>query len=425
MEKGSYGFETLALHWGNIVDNTGSRATPLYRTASYLFKDAEHARALFDLKESGFIYTRIGNPTQEVLERRICALEGGKGALALASGTAAIFYTVINVCRAGDEVVSSSKLYGGTFTMFNNILPQFGINVKFVDPGDVSNFERAITEKTRLIYTETISNPVLDIVDIEELSKIARKHNLPLAVDSTFTTPYLMKPIEYGADIVIHSLTKWIGGHGTAIAGIVVDAGNFDWKDEKFSLYNELDESYHGIRFAHDLGDLNDIAFITRMRIVPLRNLGACISPDNAWIILQGVETLALRMQRASENAMKVALFLQENRAVEWVRYPGLESDPSHKLASKYMKNGFGTMVVFGIKGGQEAGERFISKLKLISHLANVGDAKSLAIHPASTTHGQLTEQQKMASGIAPNLIRLSIGIESVDDIIEDIEKAL
>ncbi len=425
MSENNYRFETLALHSGNRPDETGSRATPLYRTASYLFKDAKHARDLFDLKEEGFIYTRIGNPTQEALERRVCALEGGKAALALASGTAAIFYTVINICRAGDEIVSSSKLYGGTFTMFNDILPRFGINVRFVDPSDISNFDRAVTGKTRLFFAETISNPVLDVLDIEGLSAVAKKHNIPLAVDSTFTTPYLMRPIEFGANIVIHSLTKWMAGHGAAIGGIVVDAGNFDWKDAKFSLYNEADESYHGIRFAHDLEGLNDIAFITRMRIVPLRNLGACISPDNAWLILQGIETLALRMERISANALFVAAFLSGNDAVEWVRYPGLKTDNSHKLATKYLRNGFGGVVVFSLKGGRQAGESFISKLRLISHLANVGDARSLAIHPASTTHSQLTDAQQREAGIAPGLIRLSIGIEHIDDILDDLSQAL
>jgi len=390
-----------------------------------LFKDAKHARDLFDLKEDGFIYTRIGNPTQEALERRVCALEGGKAALALASGTAAIFYTVINICRVGDEIVSSSKLYGGTFTMFNDILPQFGINVRFVDPSDISNFDKAVTGKTRLFFAETISNPVLDVLDIEGLSALAKKHNIPLAVDSTFTTPYLMRPIEFGANIVIHSLTKWMAGHGTTIGGIVVDAGDFNWKDTKFSLYNEANESYHGIRFAHDLEGLNDIAFITRMRIIPLRNLGACISPDNAWLILQGIETLALRMERISANALSVAAFLSGNDAIEWVRYPGLKTDNSHKLATKYLRNGFGGVVVFSLKGGRQAGESFISKLRLISHLANVGDAKSLAIHPASTTHSQLTDVQQREAGITPGLIRLSIGIEHIDDILDDLSQAL
>jgi O-acetylhomoserine (thiol)-lyase len=419
-------FDTIAIHGGIKVDrDTLSRAVPLYRTTSYLFKSSEHAVKLFNLEEEGYIYTRIGNPTQEVLEKRVAMLEGGKGALALASGTSAIFYTVINICESGDEIISSDKLYGGTFTMFNDILPQFGIKVRFVNPNNPNEIKTQINKKTKMIYTETIGNPSLDVSDLELLSEIAKEYNIPFVVDSTFTTPYLIRPIEYGANIVVHSLTKWLGGHGTAIGGIVIDAGNFNWQDSKFRLYTEPDESYHGIRFAYDLGENNDIAFIMRMRLVPLRNLGACISPDNAWIILQGIETLHLRMERHCENAYKVAKFLEEHPKIEWVRYPGLASHPTHKIAKKYLKKGFGGVVVFGIKGGEEAGRKFIENLKLISHLANVGDAKSLAIHPASTTHSQLSEEAQLKAGITPNLIRLSVGIEHIDDILEDIKQAL
>jgi len=416
-------FETLALHAGNKIDSdTLSRANPLYRTASYLFKNAEHAANLFSLKESGYIYTRLNNPTNDVLEQRLATLEGGKAGLAISSGTSAIFYTIINIMENGDEFISANNLYGGTWTMFNDILPQFGIKCKFVDPKNPDNFKKALTDRTKAIFVETIGNPVLDVVDFEEISKIAKEAEIPLIVDSTFTTPYLFKPIEYGANIVIHSLTKWIGGHGTVIGGIVIDAGNFNWKNPKFRLYTEPEKSYHDLRFAYDLGELNDIAFILRMRLIPLRNLGACLSPDNAWQILQGIETLALRMERHSENAKKVAEYLGKHPKVEWVRYPGLKNDPSYSIASKYFKKGFGGMVVFGIKGGMSAGKKFIENLKLFSLLANVGDAKSLVIHPATTTHSQLTEKQQIEAGLQPELIRLSIGIENIDDILEDLE---
>ncbi len=315
-------------------------------------------------------------------------------------------------------------LYGGTYTMFDGILPQFGIQVNFADARDPDNFAKAITEKTRALFIETIGNPVLDFTDISAVAEIAHSHNLPLIVDATFTTPYLLKTIEHGADIVVNSLTKWMGGHGTGIGGIVVDAGNFDWQDPKFKLYNEPDPSYHDIRYAHDLGDMNPIAFILRMRLVPLRNLGACISPDNAWMFLQGLETLPLRMQRHCENAAEVARFLKEHPKVEWVRYPGLADDPTYPVAGKYLKNGFGGMVVFGIKGGLQAGQKFVDSLKLFSHLANVGDAKSLVLHPSSTSHSQLSEEQQKAGGLTPDLVRLSIGLENIDDIKQDLEQA-
>jgi O-acetylhomoserine (thiol)-lyase len=419
-------FETKALHAGyKIESDTLSRAVPVYRTTSYQFKSIEHAANLFSLKELGNIYTRLMNPTQDVLEKRIASLEGGVAALALASGTSAIYYSIINICEAGDEIVSANNLYGGTYTMFNDILPKFKIKTNFVDPLDAANFEKAINENTRALYFETIGNPALDVVDIEAISKIAKKHKIPLIVDSTFTTPYLLRPIEHGADIVVHSLTKWIGGHGTAVGGIVVDSGNFDWSDSRFTLYNQPESSYHGLRFGQDLGELQPLAFALRMRLVPLRNLGACISADNAWIFLQGLETLALRMERHSENALKVAEFLAVHKQVSWVKYPGLKDGDSYKIASKYLKKGFGGMVVFGIKGGIEAGKKFIEKLNLFSHVANVGDAKSLAIHPATTTHSQLSEQDQLSGNITPDLIRLSIGIENIDDILNDLKYAL
>lgn len=419
-------FETLALHAGqNIDQETLSRAVPVYRTSSYVFKDTEHAANLFALKELGNIYTRIGNPTQDVLEQRVAALEGGAAALALSSGTSAIFYTIINICEQGDEVVAANNLYGGTFSQFDSILPQLGITVRLVDPTDPQNFDAAVNEKTRAIYCETIGNPALNMIDMEAVAKIAEKHHLPLVVDSTFTPPCLFRPVDYGADVVIHSLTKWIGGHGTGLGGIIVDAGKFDWTDPKFSLYNQPDHSYHGLRYAHDLGDLNPVAFALRMRLVPLRNLGACISPDNCWLFLQGLETLSLRMERHSENGFLVAEHLKGHPQVEWVNYPGLEDSPGYENSLKYLKNGFGGMVAFGIRGGLEAGRRFIESLKVFSHLANVGDAKSLAIHPASTTHSQLSAQQLEEGNISESLIRLSIGIEHIDDIREDIDQAL
>lgn len=419
-------FETLALHAGQSVDqDTLSRAVPIYRTAAYMFKSTQHAANLFALKELGNIYTRLGNPTQDVLEQRMAQLEGGAAALALASGTSAIFYTIINICNQGDEVVSANNLYGGSFVQFNSILPQLGIKVRMVDPANPDNFKAAINEKTRAIYCETLGNPSLNMTDLEALAEIAGAHNLPLIVDSTFTPPCILKPIDYGANIVIHSLTKWIGGHGTSIGGIVIDAANFNWQDPKFSLYNEPDDSYHGLRYAHDLGDLNPVAFALRMRLVPLRNLGASISPDNCWAFLQGIETLSLRMQRHCENGAQIAEYLSNHEGVDWVHYPGLSGSPGNDMAVKYLHNGFGGMVGFCIKGGMEAGSKFIDNLQLISHLANVGDAKSLAIHPASTTHSQLSPQQLKECDIDEGLIRLSIGIEHIDDIIADIKQAL
>ncbi|MCU0241200.1 MAG: O-acetylhomoserine aminocarboxypropyltransferase/cysteine synthase [Vicinamibacteria bacterium] len=419
------GFESRALHAGQTIDETLARAVPVHRTTSYLFKSTEHAADLFSLKELGNIYTRLMNPTHDVLEKRLAALEGGAAALVLASGTAAVFNSIINVARAGDEIVSASNLYGGTFTMFHDILPAFGIKVRFVDPARPENFAQAINDQTRAVFGETIGNPVLDVLDVKGVAQVAHDHNLPLIVDATFTTPYLLRPIEHGADVVVHSLTKWIGGHGTAIGGAVVDSGRFDWTHKRFALFNEPEASYHGLRFAHDLGPLNPLAFILRMRLVPLRNLGACLSPDNAWMALQGLETLALRMERHSANALAVARFLKTHPKVSWVRYPGLADDPSHGTAQRYLGRGFGGMVVFGLRGGKDSGQRFIEGLSLFSHLANVGDAKSLAIHPATTTHSQLSEEQQKEGGITPDLVRLSIGIESLDDILSDLTTAL
>jgi O-acetylhomoserine (thiol)-lyase len=418
-------FETLCLHAGQEPDpETTARGVAVHRTSSYVFKSTEHAANLFALKELGNIYTRLMNPTHDTLEQRVAALEGGAAALALASGTSGVYYAIINICSAGDEIISANNLYGGTYTMFDAILPQFDIRVNFVDPRQPQNFEKAINEKTRAVFIETIGNPVLEFTDIREVAAIAHAHNLPLIVDATFTTPYLLKSIDHGADIVVNSLTKWMGGHGTGIGGVVIDSGRFDWQDPKFKLYNEPDSGYHGIRFAHDLGDLNPVAFIMRMRLVPLRNLGACISPDNAWMFLQGLETLPLRMQRHCENAINVARFLKTHSKVKWVRYPGLEDDPTYPVAGKYLENGFGGMVVFGIEGGLEAGSKFVENLKLFSHLANVGDAKSLVLHPASTSHSQLTEAQQKAGGLTTDLVRLSIGLEHIDDIIGDLEQA-
>jgi O-acetylhomoserine (thiol)-lyase len=418
-------FNTLALHAGIHTDDTLSRGVPVHRTTAYLFKDTAHAADLFALKELGNIYSRLQNPTQDVLEKRVTALENGAAALAVASGTAAIFYTIINICGHGDEVVSTANLYGGTITMFTHMLPEMGIKVHYVHPEKDADIEQAITPATRLLFCETIGNPSLDVVNIRKMADIAKKHHLPLAVDSTFTTPYLIRPIEHGAHIVIHSLTKWMGGHGTALGGIAVDSGTFDWTDAKFRLYNDPDPSYHDLRFAHDLGDLNPLAFILRMRVGPLRNLGACISPDNAWMFLQGIETLGLRMKQHCENAQATARFLADHPAVAWVRYPGLPGDPSHDTAATQFENGFGGMVVFGLKSGRKGGETFINRLALFSHLANVGDAKSLAIHPGSTTHSQLSDAELIEAGVTPDMVRLSIGIEDIDDILADLDQAI
>ena len=422
----SYKPETLAVHAGQIPDPTTlARAVPVYRTTAYNFKSAKHGADLFALKENGNIYARLMNPTNDVLEKRLAALEGGAAALTVSSGTAAIAFTILNILRAGDELVSANNLYGGTYTQFDAILPQYGIKTNFTKVNDFAAVESAINEHTRAIYIEVVGNPALEVADIEEYSKIAKRHHLPLIVDSTFTPPTLLRPIDFGADIVIHSLSKWIGGHGTAIGGAVIDSGKFDWSDPKFALYNEPDGGYHGLRFAHDLGDLNPLAFILRLRTVGLRNLGPTLAPDAAWIFLQGIESLPLRIARHSENALKVAQYLKSHPNVAWVRYAGLESDESYPIAKKYLKNGFGGMVVFGPKGGYEKAVKIVDNIKLFSNLANVGDAKSLILHPASTSHSQMSEADQIASGLTPDLVRLSIGIEHIDDIIAALDEVL
>jgi O-acetylhomoserine (thiol)-lyase len=421
--------ETLCLHGGTQPDPTTlSRAVPVYRTSSYVFKSAEHAANLFALKELGYIYTRLMNPTTDVLEKRVALLEGAPelGGLGVASGTSGVFYSIINLAQAGDNIISARNLYGGTYTQFHDILPTLGITVKFVDSNDPANFARAIDEKTRALFCETVSNPALEITDLEAVAKVGRDHGIPLIVDSTFSTPYLTRPLDHGADIVVHSLTKWFGGHGTGIGGVVVDSGRFNWAAGKHRLYTTPDGSYHGLRWGVDLPDpLRPLAFILRMRTVPLRNLGACISPDNAWMFLQGIETLPLRMERHCENARAVALHLKSHPRIDWVRFPGLDDDPMYALNRKYLRGKGGSMVIFGIKEGKDAGRKFIDALRLFSHLANVGDAKSLAIHPATTTHSQLDELQQREGGITPEMVRLSVGIEHIDDILADLDQAL
>ena len=421
--------ETLCLHGGTQPDPTTlARAVPIYRTSSYVFKSAEHAANLFALKELGNIYTRLMNPTTDVLEKRVALLEGAPefGGLGLASGTSAVFYSIINLAQAGDNIVSARNLYGGTYTQFDSILPALGITVKFVDSNDPQHFARAVDGRTRALFCETVSNPALEITDLEAVARVARAHGIPLVVDATFSTPYLTQPLAHGADVVVHSLTKWFGGHGTGIGGVVVDSGRFNWATGKHPLYTTPDDSYHGLRWGLDLPEpLRPLAYILRMRTVPLRNLGACISPDNSWIFLQGIETLPLRMERHCENALAVARHLKSHPSVAWVRFPGLPDDPMFKLSQRYLRGKGGAMVVFGIKGGKDAGRKFIDALKLFSHLANVGDAKSLAIHPATTTHSQLSEPQQRAGGITPELVRLSVGLEHVDDILGDLDQAL
>lgn len=421
--------ETLCLHGGTQPDPTTlSRGVPVYRTSSYVFKSAEHAANLFALKELGNVYTRLMNPTTDVLEKRVALLEGAPemGGLGVASGTSGVFYSVINLAQAGDNIVSARNLYGGTYTMFNDILPTLGITVRFVDSTNPDNFAKAIDPKTRALFCETVSNPALEITDLDAVGQIARTAGIPVIVDSTFSTPYLTQPLAHGADIVVHSLTKWFGGHGTGIGGVVVDSGRFPWAAGKHALYTTPDTSYHGLRWGMDLPDpLRPLAYILRMRTVPLRNLGACISPDNSWMFLQGIETLPLRMERHCENALAAAKHLKSHKAVQWVRFPGLPDDPEIARNQKYLRGKGGSMVIFGINGGREAGRKFIDSLKLHSHLANVGDAKSLAIHPATTTHSQLNEEQQRAGGITPELVRLSVGLEHIADILADLDQAL
>lgn len=416
-------FDSLAVHGGQEPDpTTGSRAVPIYQTTAYNFRDSEHAANLFGLKELGNIYTRIMNPTTDVFEKRIAALEGGVGALAFASGHAAISAAILNIAQAGDEIVSSSTLYGGTYNMFAYTLPRLGINVNLVDASDPENFRKAITPKTKALYAEIIGNPKIDILDIEKVAAIAHENGIPLIVDSTFATPYLCRPFDFGADIIVHSATKFIGGHGTSMGGVVVDGGKFDWGNGKFPLLSEPDPSYHDLSFSQALGN---IAFIMRLRVQVLRDLGACLSPFNSFQFLLGLETLHLRMQRHVENAQKVAEFLAQHEQVSWVSYPGLASHSDHNLAKKYLPKGPGSILTFGIKGGLEAGRKFINSLKLFSLLANVGDAKSLVIHPASTTHSQLTPEQLVTAGVPEDMVRLSLGIEDAQDIIDDLDQAL
>ena len=421
--------ETLCLHGGHTPDDvTHSRAVPIYRTSSFVFKDTEHAANLFALRELGNIYTRLMNPTSDVLERRVALLEGAPepAGLALASGTSAVFYSIINLAKAGDNIVSARNLYGGSYTQFNDLLPALGIEVRFVDSNDPANFAAAIDGNTRALFCESVSNPALEITDLDAVADIAHANGLPLIVDSTFSTPYLNRPIEHGADIVVHSLTKWLGGHGAGIGGIVIDSGKFNWAGGKHPLFDEPDNSYHGLRWGHDLPEpLSPLAYILRMRTVPLRNLGACISPDNSWQFLQGIETLPLRMERHCENALAVAKHLEAHPQVTWTSYPGLPSSEYHEVATRMLTGGYGAILTFGIKGGREAGRKFIDALGMFSHMANIGDAKSLAIHPPTTTHSQLNEAELEKAGVSQDMVRLSVGIEHIDDILADIDQAL
>jgi len=421
----SYRAETLALHAGQVADpTTGSRAVPIYQTTSYQFKNSEHAANLFGLKEFGNIYTRLMNPTTDVLEKRIAALDGGVGALAVSSGQSAITLSLLNIAQAGDEIVSADNLYGGTYNLFHYTFPRMGITVKFVSSNDLAAFDSAITPKTKAIYAESIGNPKLNVADIEGLAAVAHKHGIPLVIDNT-VSPYLVRPIDHGADIVVYSATKFIGGHGTSVGGLIVDSGKFDWTNGKFPLISGPEPSYHGIDFVEALKPLGNIAYIIKARVTLLRDLGPALSPFNAFLFLQGLETLHLRLPRHSENALAVAKYLSKHPKVAWVNYPGLESSKEFGRAKKYLPNGAGAILGFGIKGGKEAGKKFIDSLELISHLANVGDAKTLAIHPASTTHQQLSAAEQLATGVTEDFVRLSIGIEHVDDIIADIEQAI
>lgn len=422
-DQQQYKFETLAVHAGQQPDPaTGSRAVPIYQTTSYVFDDADHAADLFALRKFGNIYTRIMNPTTDVFEQRVAALEGGVGALALASGQTAVSYAIFTIAEAGDEIVSASSLYGGTYNLFQHSLPKLGITTKFVDPSDPENFRKAIGPKTKAVFGEIIGNPKGDVFDVEAVANIAHEAGVPLIVDNTFASPALCRPIEWGADIVVHSATKFLGGHGNSIGGIIVDGGKFDWTNGRFPALSTPDPSYHGLSFAEAFGPA---AYIIKARVHVLRDLGGAVSPFNSFLFLQGLETLHLRMERHTQNAQAVAEFLADHPLVSWVNYPGLPDHPSYELAKKYLPGGAGSIFAFGIKGGLESGRRFINNVKLFSLLANVGDAKSLVIHPASTTHQQLTEEEQRAAGVSPDLIRLSIGIEHVDDIIADLDQAL
>jgi O-acetylhomoserine (thiol)-lyase len=419
----SYDLETLLLHGGQSPDpTTGSRAVPIYQTSSYVFHNTEHAQSLFALDEPGNIYSRIGNPTVDVLEKRIALLEDGVAAVATSSGMAAIALAVMNIASAGDEIVAASSLYGGTYNLFSTTLPRYGITVHFVDANDPENFRNAITPKTKALYGEIIGNPSLQVLDVEKVADIAHEAGIPLIIDNTFASPYLCKPITWGADIVVHSATKWIGGHGTTIGGLVIDGGRFNWNSEKFPSFTKPDNSYNGIRYAFDFGTL---AFSTKLRVQMLRDFGSCLSPQSAFYLLQGIETLHVRIEKHNKNAKELAQYLSTHPGVDWISYPGLEDHPAHKLAQKYLNNGFGSIVNFGIKGGKDAGKKLIDNVALWSHVANVGDAKSLIIHPASTTHQQLSAEELQLTGVTEDLIRLSIGIESVRDLKNDLDRAL
>lgn len=416
-------FDTIQVHGGQEVDSsTKSRCVPIYQTSSYVFDDPQDAADLFGLKKPGNIYTRLSNPTNEVFEKRVALLEGGIGAVATASGMSAITYSILNIASVGDEIVAASTLYGGTHTLFSHTLQKFGINVTLVNPDLPENFEKAIGNKTKAVYIETIGNPGINICDIKTIAEIAHKNGVPLIVDNTFASPYLCKPIDFGADIVVHSATKFIGGHGTSIAGVVVDSGKFNWNNGKFSCLVEPDESYHGLKYCETFGSA---AYITKLRTSLLRDLGACLSPFNSFLLLLGLETLSLRVQKHVDNAKKISEFLNSHPKVEWVNYPGLEDNKYYSLSKKYLPKGPGSIFTFGVKGGYESGKKVISSLKLFSHLANVGDAKSLIIHPASTTHQQLSEEEQKLAGVNPELIRVSIGIEDVNDLISDLSDAL
>ena len=416
-------FATLAVHGGQVPDpTTGSRAVPIYQTTSYVFEDADHAGRLFGLKEFGNIYTRIMNPTTDVFEKRVAALEGGVAGLATASGQAAVTLALTTLAGAGDEIVSSTSLYGGTYNLFHHTLPRLGITVKFVDADDFEGLRAAITPRTRAVYTESLGNPKLDVVDLETLATIAHEHGLPLVVDNTTPSPALLRPIEWGADIVINSATKFLGGHGTSIGGVIVDAGRFDWGSGRFAEFTQPDASYHGLSYTEAFGPL---AFILKARVQGLRDTGAALSPFNAFLLLQGIETLPLRMERHSQNALAVARFLEQHPQVEWVNYPGLSSSRYCERGKKYLPAGQGALVTFGIRGGYSAGKALIDALKLFSLVANIGDAKSLVIHPASTTHQQLSSEEQVSTGVSPELVRLSVGIEDVRDILSDLEQAL
>ncbi|HLH40391.1 MAG TPA: O-acetylhomoserine aminocarboxypropyltransferase/cysteine synthase family protein [Bryobacteraceae bacterium] len=419
----SFGFATRALHSGQRPDSdTGSRAVPIYQTTSYVFEDTSHAAALFNLQRFGNIYTRIMNPTTAVFEERMAALENGVGALAVASGQAAQFIALMSLLEAGDEIVAAKTLYGGTYTQFDVSFRRLGIQTTFVDPEDADNFRRAITPRTRAIYGETIGNPRINVFDIAAVARVAHENNLPLVIDNTFASPYLCRPIEHGADIVVHSATKFIGGHGTSIGGVIIDSGRFPWDQGRFPQLLEPSKGYHGIRFYETFGDM---AYIMKARVEGLRDFGPALSPFNAFLFLQGLETLKLRMEAHSANALRVAEFLESHDRVAWVNYPGLKSSAYHSLARQYLPRGCGGMLAFGIRGGLEAGKKFIESLQVFSHLANVGDAKSLVIHPASTTHQQLSTEEKLAAGITDDLIRLSVGIEEIEDILWDLDQAL